>query len=228
MAKYSVGQSHLVALWNGKDYDIDIVRVWPYDSSRKTYKYEVRWVGVKNTAGKGKLPNNESTYDERWIKGKTLDGTPQKPARAPVKAPRHASNIVQAAKNSTGLRRKSSLAAARSTSNTSCVVSKYQDKWQYYDNGRKPGPWHDYDSQASDIVEEVYAEWVKNPHIDVRAVKSGEFNYMVDFNLMEQQNIDYSTHTKRKIRRVLKSSGQPSMGDAERIRQQRAAAAPAA
>ena len=44
--------------------------------------------------------------------------------------------------------------------------------WQY-----KHGAWHnddnDDDDAASDIVEVVYQEYLRNPFIDVRAVKSG-------------------------------------------------------
>lgn len=58
-----------------------------------------------------------------------------------------------------------------------------QHIWQYEDGGR----FHDYDGKASDIVEQCYQEYVANPHMmDVRAVKSGDWEYQVDFINMKQ------------------------------------------
>jgi hypothetical protein len=52
-------------------------------------------------------------------------------------------------------------------------------------------------------VEVNYQDYLKNPgHSDVRAVHSGQWNYMVDFRQMQQQNIQHENHTRRKIRRV--------------------------
>jgi len=70
--------------------------------------------------------------------------------------------------------------------------------WQYYDNG-----FHNYDPEASAIVEGVYQEYKTSPYTtDVRSVKSGQWNYLVDFREMTQQNVQHESHTKRKIRRV--------------------------
>jgi hypothetical protein len=58
--------------------------------------------------------------------------------------------------------------------------------WQYWHDG-----WFNYDNAASDIVEATYQEYLKNPGItDVRAVKSGQWTYQVDFKNMIQQNIE--------------------------------------
>jgi hypothetical protein len=58
--------------------------------------------------------------------------------------------------------------------------------WQYWDNG-----WYNYDKEASNLVEATYQEYLKNPGItDVRAVKSGEWTYQVDFRQMLQTNIE--------------------------------------
>jgi hypothetical protein len=76
--------------------------------------------------------------------------------------------------------------------------SRHSHVWQYYDNG-----WHNYDLPASDLVEDEYLNFEQNPgRCDVRAVKSGEWKYMVDFINMKQTNIEHSNHTVRKIRRV--------------------------
>lgn len=37
-------------------------------------------------------------------------------------------------------------------------------------------------TRCADVVEEAYQSWVSNPFIDVRAVYSGHWNYMVDFS----------------------------------------------
>lgn len=71
-------------------------------------------------------------------------------------------------------------------------------QWQY-----KDGEWKNYDKAASDVVEVAYQEWKKNPYTDVRAIKSGEWQYMVDFNTMMQENIQHENHTRREIRREM-------------------------
>jgi len=70
--------------------------------------------------------------------------------------------------------------------------------WQYYDNA-----WHDYYPEASGIVEGIYQEYKQNPNsgLDIRAVKSGHFQYSVDFNTLQQKNIE--TGTIRNIQRRL-------------------------
>jgi hypothetical protein len=72
-------------------------------------------------------------------------------------------------------------------------------KWQYKADS---GKFLDYVSSASTEVEKAYASWTVNPHIDVRAVKSGDWEYHVDFNLMEQTNVRHPNHKKRTIQRV--------------------------
>ena len=37
--------------------------------------------------------------------------------------------------------------------------------------------------------------------MDVRAVKSGDFRYQIDFKAMKQTNIEHVNHTVRDIRR---------------------------
>ena len=81
--------------------------------------------------------------------------------------------------------------------------------WQYYDKNnhntivKSPDGWYDYDLKASNIVEEEWQKYIKNRAMcDVRAVKSGMYNYQVDFINWTQQNLDHHAHTKRKIRRL--------------------------
>eukprot|EP00050_Salpingoeca_kvevrii_P005996 m.286864 g.286864 ORF g.286864 m.286864 type:complete len:398 (+) comp11659_c0_seq1:228-1421(+) len=76
--------------------------------------------------------------------------------------------------------------------------------WQYYVNdfvdGKATG-WYNYTDSAAAIVEGVHSEWRNNEWLDVRSVQSGYFEYRVDFNAMEQENL--RTHKIRQIRRVL-------------------------
>jgi hypothetical protein len=70
--------------------------------------------------------------------------------------------------------------------------------WQYFDN-----TWKNYDKDASDTVEEVYQAYLTNRgETDVRAVKSGQWEYMVDFMAMKQTNIQHDNHTVRNIQRL--------------------------
>ena len=73
-------------------------------------------------------------------------------------------------------------------------------QWQY-----EHDDWKNYDKTANDVVEAAYQEWQKNKFTDVRAIKSGEWQYTVDFNTMLQQNIQHENHTRRSIRRTLVS-----------------------
>jgi len=70
--------------------------------------------------------------------------------------------------------------------------------WQYYNNG-----FYNYDSDASDVVEGVYQEYLSSPYTcDVRAVKSGDWEYEIDFRIMTQRNLRHEAHTSRPIRRI--------------------------
>eukprot|EP00992_Anisonema_acinus_P005327 TRINITY_DN17913_c0_g1_i1.p1 TRINITY_DN17913_c0_g1~~TRINITY_DN17913_c0_g1_i1.p1 ORF type:complete len:272 (+),score=40.18 TRINITY_DN17913_c0_g1_i1:43-858(+) len=82
------------------------------------------------------------------------------------------------------------------------AAPSYSHRWQYYDNHKPGGPWHNYDAGASDVLEEAFLAWQSNPATDVAKVFSGEWHYAIDFNSMQQTNLDYSTHTTRKLRRV--------------------------
>jgi len=81
--------------------------------------------------------------------------------------------------------------------------------WQFYDKSKgdaivvSPDGYYDYDMKASDVVEEEWQKYIKNRAMcDVRAVKSGQYNYQVDFINWSQQNVDHHNHTVRKIRRL--------------------------
>lgn len=70
--------------------------------------------------------------------------------------------------------------------------------WQYQDN-----TWRNYATEASNVVEDVYQAYLANRgDTDVRAVRSGDWEYMVDFMAMKQTNIQHQNHTVRNIRRV--------------------------
>jgi len=81
-------------------------------------------------------------------------------------------------------------------------------RWQYYDNTKftnnpSPDGWYEYDPEASDIVEDAWQRYTVHRGLnDVRSIKSGEWEYMVNFMNWDQQNIIHSSHTKRKIRRI--------------------------
>jgi len=78
--------------------------------------------------------------------------------------------------------------------------SKYDNVWQFKDDH---GGWKSYDVTASDTVEEVYQNYLSNRgDNDVRAVHSGQWEYMVDFMAMKQTNIQHPNHTVRDLRRV--------------------------
>jgi len=78
--------------------------------------------------------------------------------------------------------------------------SKFDHIWQYKDNGNI---WGNYAVAASDVLEDVYQKYLANRgDTDVRAVKSGQWEYQVDFMAMKQTNIQHPNHTVRDIRRI--------------------------
>ena len=85
------------------------------------------------------------------------------------------------------------------TANTLFRRGTETHKWQFQLGN---GEYKDYAPDASQAVELAHSSWLLNPHIDVRSVKSGDWEYMIDFNLMQQQNIGHGSHRIRKIRRV--------------------------
>eukprot|EP00004_Rigifila_ramosa_P012477 TRINITY_DN269_c0_g1_i2.p1 TRINITY_DN269_c0_g1~~TRINITY_DN269_c0_g1_i2.p1 ORF type:complete len:658 (-),score=165.09 TRINITY_DN269_c0_g1_i2:70-2043(-) len=89
------------------------------------------------------------------------------------------------------------------------VVEGAKSMWQYYLDKAMDGKgvgWHDYEEEAAGVVETAYQDWLKNPYVDVRTVKSGQWSYSIDFNLMTQTNIEHSAHTTRRIRRAAGSA----------------------
>ena len=62
---------------------------------------------------------------------------------------------------------------------------------------------YNYELKASEVVEEEWQKYINNRMMcDVRAVKSGHFEYSVDFMSWHQTNITHHNHTIRKIRRL--------------------------
>lgn len=98
-------------------------------------------------------------------------------------------------------RKTSKKAPAITTAPTISTAAESTGKpiWQYMHNG-----WQNYDAEASDLVEVQYQEWLNNNQMfDVRSVKSGNFEYNVDFRRMVQTNIQHPAHTEREIRRTI-------------------------
>lgn len=98
-------------------------------------------------------------------------------------------------------------------------------QWQYYVDDHVDGKatgWYNYEHDASIVVENLHAEWLRLgddfiktvPHHDTQAaprpgvhVQSGQFTYFVNFvpdpgsGLMQQTNVDHTNHTQRNVRR---------------------------
>jgi hypothetical protein len=102
--------------------------------------------------------------------------------------------VVIAAGADAGLTRQQSLTAAKLSRQ-----GTQTHKWQFKTDA---GQWADYRPDASKEVEKAYGLWRVNPHVDVRSVYSGDWHYMIDFNLNQQQNIQHPSHKIREIRRV--------------------------
>lgn len=109
---------------------------------------------------------------------------------------------AKAVKKPKTLKKKSTTAPAATTpSATSATPAESSGKpiWQFQHGG-----WKNYDAEASALVETQYQDWLNNNQMyDVRSVKSGTWEYNVDFRRMIQTNIQHPDHTERKIRRQI-------------------------
>lgn len=81
--------------------------------------------------------------------------------------------------------------------------------WQFYDINnfnaklKRSDGWYDYDAEASDLVDDEWQRYIINRGMnDVRSVKSGQWEYLVDFVNWKQTNILHQNHTVRQIRRI--------------------------
>eukprot|EP00744_Colponema_vietnamica_P006883 GILI01009954.1.p1 GENE.GILI01009954.1~~GILI01009954.1.p1 ORF type:complete len:186 (+),score=39.40 GILI01009954.1:49-606(+) len=72
-------------------------------------------------------------------------------------------------------------------------------RWEFVNDS---GNWSKYLPEASKLVEMEYQSWQQQPSVFVRSVRSGDWHYSVNFNQMEQTNINHPGHRVRKIRRV--------------------------
>lgn len=72
-------------------------------------------------------------------------------------------------------------------------------RWEFVDD---KGGWSKYTPEASKLVEMEYQAWQQQPSVFVRSVRSGDWHYSVNFNTMEQTNINHPNHRVRKIRRA--------------------------
>jgi hypothetical protein len=78
--------------------------------------------------------------------------------------------------------------------------AKKEFVWQYKGNGNL---WENYEARASDAVEEIFLRYKENRgDTDVRAIKSGDWEYQVDFLSFKQTNIQHENHRIRDIRRI--------------------------
>eukprot|EP01098_Paradermamoeba_levis_P002711 TRINITY_DN1316_c0_g1_i2.p1 TRINITY_DN1316_c0_g1~~TRINITY_DN1316_c0_g1_i2.p1 ORF type:complete len:330 (-),score=97.75 TRINITY_DN1316_c0_g1_i2:178-1023(-) len=92
----------------------------------------------------------------------------------------------------------SSKSPKKSPSRVTATRSGYL--WQYQHDG-----WKDYDARASEIVESNFETFFKEGDqgpVKVGGVKSGEWEYEVDFVKMQQTNLQHANHTVRAIRRI--------------------------
>jgi histone H2A len=132
---------------------------------------------------------------------KAMKGNTQKSPKSP-KSPSSKESSTPTPKkkkstpSSSNSNNESSLGSESSNAPTS--PSDNQLHWQYFD-----GVWKSYAKEADRVVEEAYQDYLKNPGCyDVRAIKSGQWMYQVDFVNLKQTNIQHESHKVRDIRRV--------------------------
>lgn len=146
--------------------------------------------GVSTTPSEGRTTKNSS----KSAKKDSPSPIPKKPTPSSTTLPVKVKNVrkdSQSTSSSSSSQKEEEIVRVNGK-------TKYENVWQYYDNG-----WKNYELEASDVVEEVYQKYLQNKgDTDVRAVKSGQWEYLVDFVALKQTNIVHENHTVRKIRRV--------------------------
>jgi len=121
--------------------------------------------------------------------------SPRKESSTPKKKKSPTSSSSSSTNNSNNTETSSN---TDSSTNPTSPNSNSQLHWQYFDGG-----WKSYSKEADRVVEEAYQDYVKNPGCyDVRAIRSGQWMYQVDFVNMKQTNIQHEAHKVRDIRRV--------------------------
>lgn len=73
------------------------------------------------------------------------------------------------------------------------VGNTYQ--WQY----ESRGGWDNYDVEANEKAESLHKS---NPE-DIVNIRSGTWDYMVDFSTLKQVNLQHHNHRVRNIRRII-------------------------
>jgi len=63
--------------------------------------------------------------------------------------------------------------------------------------------WQKFYHEASDHIEAEYQKYIQDPYMfDVRSVKSGKYDFFVDFSRNIQMNVSHPQHRERPIMRV--------------------------
>jgi len=175
---------------------------------KKKKKSSKKKKSTKSAADKkGKKPEKKKSVKKVTKKGdkKVAKEKIPKKAKVPKKGDKTKAPVVsKAPKVGRGVPKAAPKAAPKRGSSSGNVASTSSSSgdnvwvWQYFDKG-----FQNYDAEASDIVEGVYQEYLTSPYTcDVRSVKSGQWQYEIDFRVMTQTNIQHENHTKRRIRRL--------------------------
>lgn len=165
------------------------------DKKEKNDKKEKKSRSASESPAKKKKRSTSEEPKKRSTRNSTKSTTAEaSPSPSPKKTATPKKRAAK--KNATTL--PTSPAPRGERNGVSVPSSKYDHVWQYED-----GNWRNYDLNASDEVEKVYQGYLANRgDTDVRAVKSGQWEYMVDFAAMKQTNLQHPNHTIRNVRRV--------------------------
>lgn len=160
---------------------------------------QVRQSFILKAAAKKKREIKKKSKVVRKVREISKETSTKKPVqRSPESSPSSDQTDTPAKQNR---RVRDTSTTASTTPKTAPAGVTFDHFWQYEHNG-----WKNYDGKASDVVEGVYQSYLVNRGgTDVRAVKSGEWEYLVDFQQMKQTNIQHEAHTIRNIRRVAAS-----------------------
>jgi hypothetical protein len=183
----------------------------PPRERRPTESFEVEFCQLlKNYVPKAQQPKKVKKPKAKKAKAtgaakKVLVTGPKKGAKkglVPQKAVSSKSLAALSVDQRVALARSAAAGLTRQQSATAAKLAEkgsLTHKWQYLNDVNK---WADYAPAASVEVEKMYANWLVNPHVDVRCVRSGDWEYMVDFNAGQQQNITHKNHRIRQVQRI--------------------------
>jgi len=163
----------------GARYRLSTTGKYKLGLKKSTRKKSSKTTTKKRKASSKSSPKRRSLSSspspKKTVKGKEKDTRKSKGMSSPKKT---TTTTTTTKKTGRGSRTSAKSKEVSSTPRIKATPAGFSFAWQYQEDGK----WLPYDLPASDIVENAFQEYLSNPgKCDVRSVKSGQWQYQVDF-----------------------------------------------